>query len=72
MIALKKRTPVPAIVWANIAKWQALREVSYKQLAGILGLSRLTERKQSQNLDLKELDTICIYLEIEPEKLFEI
>lgn len=71
MIALKKRISVPTVVWANIAKWQTIRNVSDKQIAGILGLSRLTERKQSQNLDLKELDAICIYLEIEPEKLFE-
>lgn len=71
MIALKKRISVPAVVWANIAKWQTIRNVSDKQIAGILGLSRLTERKQSQNLDLKELDAICIYLEIEPAKLFE-
>lgn len=69
---MKKRISVPAVVWANIAKWQTIRNISDKQLAGILGLSRLTERKQSQNLDLKELDAICIYLEIEPQKLFEI
>lgn len=68
---MKKRISVPAVVWANIAKWQTIRNVSDKQIAGILGLSRLTERKQSQNLDLKELDAICIYLEIEPAKLFE-
>lgn len=39
---MKKRISVPAVVWANIAKWQTIRNVSDKQIAGILGLSRLT------------------------------
>ena len=66
-----KTPPIERIVWANIAKWQMIRDVSDDDLARVLCITRLSDRKKSFSLSVQEMGIICGLLAIEPEKLLE-
>ena len=59
------------IIWANIVKWQTVRSVTDEELAVVLGVSRLSDRKRSRYITGDEIEKVCTYLAIEPEKLLE-
>lgn len=67
----KKTPPIERIIWANIAKWQMIRDVSDDDLARVLGIARLNDRKQKLTLSIQEMGIVCGLLAIEPEKLLE-
>lgn len=66
-----KRYPLQAIVYANVEKWRRLKGISGEQIAGVLGVKKLSEREKSGFMTVEELDRLCQYLELEPEKLLE-
>lgn len=70
-MAKSKRYPLQAIVYANVEKWRRLKGVSGEQIAGVLGVKKLSEREKSGFMTVEELDRLCQYLELEPEKLLE-
>lgn len=59
------------IIWANIIKWQMVRGVQDSEIAALLNVKNLTDRKRNKFITAEEMDTICSYLAIEPEKLLE-
>lgn len=67
----KKTPPIERIIWANIAKWQMIRDVSDDDLARVLGIARLNDRRQKLMLSIQEMGIVCGILAIEPEKLLE-
>lgn len=66
-----KKPPLELIVWANLMKWQKIKEISDKELSSLLGVDSLKNRKKSYYLTTSDIDVICNYFDIEPEKLFE-
>lgn len=70
-MAKQKHLPLQFVAWANIEKWRILRNVSAEQIAGVLGVKKLADRRATGFLTMEEADRICMYLDIEPEKLLE-
>lgn len=66
-----KDPPLQLVIWANIAKWQTIRGVEDAQLASVLLVKNLTDRRRKQYLTIEEMGNICKLLAIEPEKLLE-
>ena len=73
MATLKKsKSPSLAlVVWANIQKWMMIRGIDDAEIAAILGVTRLDGRKRSRLLDITEMEKLCAYIAVEPEKLLE-
>ena len=71
MAARAKTPPIELIIWANISKWAMIRQVPDEDIARVLGITRLDERKRKLMLSIQEMGTICALLAIEPEKLLE-
>jgi hypothetical protein len=73
MATLKKsKSPSLAlVVWANIQKWTMIRGIDDAEIAALLGVKRLDFRKRSRLLDIAEMEKLCAYLAVEPEKLLE-
>ncbi len=70
--ANKAKTPsLSVIIWANIVKWQIVKGVSDEELSAILGITRLSDRKRSHYITGDEIEKICGYLSIAPDKLLE-
>ena len=70
-MARPKTPPIELIVWANIQKWAMIRQIPDEDIARVLGISRLDDRKRKLSLSIQEMGTICSLLAIEPEKLLE-
>lgn len=66
-----KDPPLPLVIWANIAKWQTIRGVEDAQLASVLLVKNLADRRRKLYLTIEEMGNICKLLAIEPEKLLE-
>lgn len=66
-----KRYPLQAVVYANLEKWRRLKGISGEQIAGVLGVKKLSEREKSGFMTIEEFDRLCMYLDLEPEKLLE-
>ena len=71
MATKPKAVPLPIIVWANIVKWMTIRGAEDAEIAAILHVKHLTQRKRSHQLTVDEMDAVCNYLAIDPEKLLE-
>lgn len=69
--ATAKGPPIELIVWANIQKWAMIRQVPDEDIARVLGIARLDDRKRKLLLSVQEMGSICALLAIEPEKLLE-
>lgn len=69
--ATAKSPPIELIVWANIQKWAMIRQVPDEDIARVLGIARLDDRKRKLLLSVQEMGMICALLAIEPEKLLE-
>lgn len=68
------RSPVvtlPVIIWANIVKWQTIRQVSDEELGLLLGVKNLYDRRRTHYITGEEMEKVCSLLTIEPEKLLE-
>ena len=70
-MAKTKDPPLPLVVWANIGKWQTIRGVEDAQLASVLLVKNLADRRRKRLLTIEEMDSVCKLLAIEPEKLLE-
>ena len=44
--ATAKGPPIELIVWANIQKWAMIRQVPDEDIARVLGIARLDDRKR--------------------------
>lgn len=66
-----KSPPIELIVWANIQKWAMIRQVPDEDIARVLGITRLDDRKRKLLLSVQEMGMICTLLSVEPEKLLE-
>lgn len=71
MATKTKNPPLALVVWANIQKWAMIRGVEDSEIAALLGITRLDARKRSKLLDIAEMEKLCNYLAVEPEKLLE-
>lgn len=73
MAVIKKPTvpPLPMVVFANLRKWQTLRDVSDEKVAAVLGVKDLNARMRKLFLTIEEMERLCALLQIEPEKLLE-
>ena len=71
MAAKAKQTPLPLIIWANIQKWMIVRGVEDSEIAALLVVKSLADRKRKLYLTIEEMESVCKYLAIEPEKLLE-
>ena len=71
MATRSKDPPLALVVWANISKWQTIRGVEDAQLASVLLVKNLADRRRKLYLTIEEMGTICKLLAIEPEKLLE-
>lgn len=71
MATKPKAVPLPVIVWANIIKWMTIRGANDDEIAAILHVKELAQRKRNHLLTVDEMGDICAYLAIEPEKLLE-
>lgn len=73
MATLKKSNSpsLSLVVWANIQKWMMIRGIDDAEIAALLGVTRLDARKRSRLLDITEMEKLCAYLAVEPEKLLE-
>lgn len=70
-MAKSKRYPLQAVIYANVEKWRRLKGISGEQIAGVLGVKKLSEREKSGFMTIEEFDRLCMYLGLEPEKLLE-
>lgn len=70
-MAKTKDPPLPLVVWANIAKWQTIRGIEDADLAAVLLVKNLADRRRKLYLTIEEMGNICKLLAIEPEKLLE-
>lgn len=68
---MRSKPSLAIIIWANIQKWMIVRGVDDAEIAALLSVKRLDARKRSMVLDISEMEKICGYLAIEPEKLLE-
>ena len=66
-----KEPSLPLVVWANIGKWQTIRGIEDAQLASVLLVKNLADRRRKRLLTIEEMDSVCKLLAIEPEKLLE-
>lgn len=66
-----KEPPLPLVIWANISKWQQIRGVEDEQLAAVLLVKSIADRRRKLYLTIEEMGNICKLLAIEPEKLLE-
>lgn len=66
-----KPIPIELVIWANIQKWQLIRGVEDEQLASVLLVKSLADRKRKLYLTIQEMGTVCKLLAIEPERLLE-
>ena len=71
MATRSKDPPLALIIWANIGKWLTIRGVEDAQLASVLLVKNLADRRRKLYLTIEEMGTICKLLAIEPEKLLE-
>ena len=71
MATKPKAVPLPVIVWANLIKWMTIRGAEDAEIAAILHVKELSQRKRNHLLTVDEMDAVCSYLAIEPEKLLE-
>lgn len=70
-MAKPKRYPLQAVIYANVEKWRRLKGISGEQIAGVLCVKKLREREKSGFMTIEEFDRLCMYLDLEPEKLLE-
>ena len=70
-MAKSKSPSLSLVVWANIQKWMMIRGIDDAEIAALLGVTRLDARKRSRLLDIAEMEKLCAYLAVEPEKLLE-
>lgn len=70
-MAKSKSPSLSLVVWANIQKWMMIRGIDDAEIAALLGVTRLDARKRSRLLDITEMEKLCAYLAVEPEKLLE-
>lgn len=66
-----KAPSIPVIVWANIVKWAIVRGVKDDEIAAVLGVKNLADRKRKRLLTIEEMEHVCDLLAVEPEKLLE-
>jgi len=66
-----KAPSIPVIVWANIVKWAIVRGVNDSEIAAVIGVKDLADRKRKHLLTIEEMDRVCALLAVEPEKLLE-
>lgn len=71
MTTRSKDPPLPLIIWANIGKWQTIRGIEDADLAAVLLVKNLADRRRKMYLTIEEMGNICKLLAIEPEKLLE-
>lgn len=62
---------IPTIIWANIIKWQMIKGISDSELAFLLNVKTLADRKRTHYITGDDIERICGLMQIEPEKLFE-
>lgn len=65
-----KAVPLRKKAWANIAKFQSLRNVSDEEMSVLLGVEIKPKRKNGY-LSVDELEIIANRLGVSPERLFE-
>lgn len=66
------KTPgLQVIIWANIVKWAIVRGVDDHEIAAVLGVKDLSDRKRKHLLTIEEMGRLCGLLAVEPEKLLE-
>lgn len=70
-MAKSKPPSLSLVVWANIQKWMMIRGIDDAEIAALLGVTRLDARKRSRLLDIAEMEKLCAYIAVEPEKLLE-
>lgn len=70
-MAKTKEPPLPLVIWANISKWQQIRGVEDEQLAAVLLVKSIADRRRKLYLTIEEMGNICQLLAIDPEKLLE-
>lgn len=66
-----KAPSIPVIVWANIVRWAIVRGVNDSEIAAVIGVKDLADRKRKHLLTIEEMDRVCALLAVEPEKLLE-
>lgn len=71
MTTRTKDPPLSLIIWANIGKWQTIRGIEDADLAAVLLVKNLADRRRKLYLTIEEMGNICKLLAIEPEKLLE-
>lgn len=71
MVKTTRKAALPLIIWANIVKWATVRGVEDREIAAVLGVKDLSDRKRKLLLTIEEMDRVCSLLAVEPEKLLE-
>ena len=67
----KKTIPIELVVWANIQKWAMIRGITDDQIAAVLSVKNLADRKRRLFLTVQEMGLLSNLLVVEPERLLE-